>query len=299
MKTSLQLMWLLLFFFCSVLCSRSQAQVSADISIYREDIILKGKMYLHEGAEVVPTVILLHGFPDDGDPLDLGKKLCEAGINVLTFNISGTYLSGGEYNWDNTQKDIKAAFEFINQPENILKYNIDTGNLYLAGYSYGGGMALTYAASNPEVKSVFAVSGNDHGAFMREYDRNPGLKQMIDKIFNDLRGRPEIVRFGPGGTPKEVAEMKFMENNPKYDLIYCAPQLATKNIFLIGGWNDWNVSIENVVLPLYRALLKEGAKDVKITAFQDNHSFKNSRGEIAQVIIEWIKTTTVKNQRDL
>lgn len=292
-------MWLLSTFFSSVFCTRSQAQITTDISICREDIILKGKVYMPETTEPVPTVILLHGFPDEGDPLGLGKKLSEAGINVLTFNISGTYGSGGESNWDNTQKDIKAAFKFINQPENIIKYNIDTGNLYLAGYSYGGGMALTYAANNPEVGSVIAVSGNDHGAFMREYNRNPELKQMIDKIFNDLRDRPEIVRFGPGGTPKEVAEMRIMENNPTYDLIYCAPQLVTKNIFLIGGWNDWNVSIENVVLPLYRALMKEGARNVKITAFQDNHSFKNSRDEIAQVIIDWIKNTTEKNQRDL
>lgn len=285
-------MWLLSTFFISVICTRSQAQISTDISIYREDIILKGKIYTPEAAEAVPTVILLHGFPDDGDPLDLGKKLSEAGINVITFNISSTYGSGGEYNWENTQKDIKAAFEFINQPENIIKFKTDTGNLYLAGYSYGGGMALTYAAKNPEVKSVFTVSGNDHGAFMREYNQNPELRQMIDNIFNEFRNRPEIVRFGPAGTPKEVAEMKILETNPTYDLIYCAPMLVSKNILLIGGWNDWNVSIESVVLPLYRALMKEGAKNVKITAFQDNHSFKNSRDEVAQVIIEWIKTTS-------
>ena len=43
----------------------------------------------------------------------------------------------------------------------------------------------------------------------------------------------------------------------------------------------------------------EGAKNVKVTAFQDNHLFKNSRNEIAQVIIEWIKTTTRKSLRDL
>lgn len=89
--------------------------------------------------------------------------------------------------------------------------------------------------------------------------------------------------------------MNILAINPTYDLIYCAPLLATKNIFLIGGWNDWNVSIENVVLPLYRALIKEGAKNVKITAFQDDHSFRNSRNELAQAIIVWIKTTTEKN----
>ena len=43
---------------------------------------------------------------------------------------------------------------------------------------------------------------------MKEYNRNPELRQMIDNIFNRLKSQPEIVRFAQGGTPKEVAEMK-------------------------------------------------------------------------------------------
>lgn len=124
---------------------------------------------------------------------------------------------------------------------------------------------------------------------MEEYKRNPEMQKMIDKMFNDLKAQPEKVRFARGGTPKEIAEMKIIELNPTYHLLKSAPLLAQKDILLIGGWADHNVSIENIILPLYRALKNEEAKTVRIVAFQDDHSFKNSGEGLAQTIIEWIK----------
>lgn len=268
-----------------------------DITITRDGIFLKGKIYAVEEDGLFPSVVLLQGFPgNEKDVLGIGQKLVQVGINVLTFNYSGTYKSQGEFSFDNSQKDIEAAFDFIRRPENILKYKIDTAQIILGGYSYGGGMALTYAANHPEIREVFSIAGNDHGAFMREYNRNPEMKKMIDEMFDELKAQPEKVRFAPGGTPKEIAEMKFIELNPTYDLQYCATLLAPKDILLIGGWNDQNVSIENIILPLYRALKNEKAKNIKITAFQDNHSFKNSRVELVQMIIEWIKSATERNK---
>ncbi|MFO7853447.1 MAG: alpha/beta fold hydrolase [Bacteroidota bacterium] len=297
MKSSSRSFRLILAFLVSLIFTQSQAQEPADITIHRGDIPLKGKFYETEGTGVFPTVILLHGFPgNDKDILDIGRKLPEAGINALTFNYSGTHQSEGLFNFENSQKDIKAAFEFIYHSGNISKYKIDTNHVYLGGYSYGGGMALTYAANHPETQSVFSIAGNDHGAFIKEYNHNPEVRDMIDKMFDDLKNQPEIVRFGPGGTPEAMAEMEIIKLNPTYDLRYCAPMLAQKNILLIGAWDDVNVSIENVVLPLYRALKNEKAKNVKITAVQDDHSFRNSREELAQIIIEWIKTTSERNK---
>jgi len=36
-------------------------------------------------------------------------------------------------------------------------------------------------------------------------------------------------------------------------------------------------------------LKKEKAQNVKIVAFQDDHSLKNCRDELAQTIIEWLR----------
>ena len=269
--------------------AQSQAAAQVEIIINRNDIHLKGKFYISEDSGTFPTVILLQGFPgNETDVLDIGMKLSEVGYNALTFNYSGTHHSEGEFNFNNSQKDVEAAFNFIYRPENISKFKIDTTRIILGGYSFGGGMALTYAANHPNVKEVFSIAGNDHGAAIREYKLNPERKKMLNDIFDELKPRTDIVRFGPGGTPKEIVEMKILESNPSFDLRYCAPLLAPKNILLIGGWDDQNVSIENRVLPLYRALINAKAKNVKINAVQDNHSFRNSREELAQIIIEWL-----------
>jgi pimeloyl-ACP methyl ester carboxylesterase len=268
-----------------------QASTPLDITIDRNGVLLKGKFYVSEGTGNFPTVILLPGFPgNETDVLGIGSKLSDENINALILNYSGTLQSQGEFNFGNTQKDIQAAFDFIHQPDNIRKFKIDTTRIILGGHSYGGGMAFTYAANHPEIKEVFSIAGNDHGIFMEEYNRNPEMRKTIDKMFNDLKAPTGHVRFAKGGTPKEIAEMKIIELNPTYHLLKSAPLLAQKDILLIGGWDDNAVSIEHIILPLYRALINEKAKKVKITAVQDNHSFRNSRIELAQMIIEWIKT---------
>jgi pimeloyl-ACP methyl ester carboxylesterase len=283
-------------FYNTVLCmllvltlAYSQKLSPLDITLDRDGVQLKGKFYITEIEGSYPTVILLHGFPGgEGDVLGIGAKLSEAGINVLTFNYSGTHHSEGDFNFDNSQKDIGTAFDFIFKSENITKFKIDTTRIILGGYSFGGGMALTYAANHPEINKIFSIAGNDHGAALREYKQNPQRQRMLDNIFDELQSETEIVRFGSGGTPKELAEMNIIESNPTYDLRYCVPLLAPKKILLIAGWDDNNVSIENIVLPLYREFLKENTQNVKIMGVQDDHSFKNSREELAQIIIDWL-----------
>ena len=280
----------LILFSATLAIAQNQNPTPVEVTINRDGIHLKGKFYIPESTGIFPTVILLQGFPgNEQDVFSIGEKLSETGFNALTFNYSGTYHSEGEYSFENTQKDIEAVFEFIYRPENIQQYKINTNSIYLGGYSYGGGMALTYAANHPEIKSVFSIGGNDHGAFFKEYNRNPEMRELIDQMFDEYKTQTETFRFGPGGTPKEIAEMGIIEMNPTFDLIYCAPFLAPKNILLIGGWNDQKVSFENIILPLYRALINAKAHNVKISAVQDDHSFRNSRKELAQIIINWLK----------
>jgi limonene-1,2-epoxide hydrolase len=165
-------------------------------------------------------------------------------------------------------------------------------------------MAMTYAANHPEIKEVFSIVGNDHGAFMREYNSNPEMRKEIDKMFDNLKIRTDVVRFGPGGIVKEIVEMKIIESNPTYDLRICAPMLAERRILLIGGWDDLKASFENIVLPLYRELKKEKAEDVTVVGIKDGHSLRNSRDEVAQIIINWLRTipkhsSTIENNKSM
>ncbi len=71
--------------------------------------------------------------------------------------------------------------------------------------------------------------------------------------------------------------------------------LAPKDILLFGGWDDPNVSVENIILPLYRALISEHAAPVTIIAVQDNHTFKDTRTELPQ---EWKNQAFEKKEND-
>ncbi len=281
----------ILFSLLSQLTIQSQELTPVDITIDRDGTLLNGKLYVSEGNGIFPTVLLLHGFPgNETDVLGLGNSLSKLGINVLTVNYSGTYQSQGEFSFKNTQKDIQAAYEFIHQPENTRKYKLDTTCIHLGGLSYGGGMALTYAANHPEINSVFSIAGTDHGEFIREYTTNPSLQEWFDNLINSL-GAPEgPVRIEDGFSLNEIVEIGIDNYLSTLDLRICAPLLAHKHIMLIGGWDDINISLEHHLLPLYRALRNENAQKVKITAVQDNHSFRDTRVELTQIIAEWIKT---------
>jgi len=81
---------------------------------------------------------------------------------------------------------------------------------------------------------------------------------------------------------------KLVDSVDFYDLRLSAPKLADRKILLIGGWDDRNVTIDNHLLPLYRALKKENGPNVEFIAYQADHSFSNVREKLAEDIVEWI-----------
>ena len=67
-----------------------------DIIIDREGVKLKGEFYISASGDNSPTLILLQGFPgNESDVLGLSNIISKAGINVITFNYSGTFRSQG------------------------------------------------------------------------------------------------------------------------------------------------------------------------------------------------------------
>lgn len=286
MKNKLNIV-IILFFLTNVLFA--QQENFERVKISQDDIDLNGIIFPVRGEGPYPVVLLLRGFPGgESDIFGIGEKFQQSGILTLTFNYSGTYGSEGDYTMENTSKDIDAAFEFLTTKENVVRYNIDTSKFYLGGYSYGGGMALTYAAKNPQIKKIFSIAGTDHGEFFREYFLNDNFAKMIDEMFDQLKAPNGPVRFMKGKLPKETTQEDVAAADFTIDLRKCAPLIANRKILLIAGFDDPMVTMENHMLPLYRALQNENAENVRFVAFQDNHSFRKYREEIAWTILNWI-----------
>ncbi len=268
----------------------SQTKNKEEVKIPRGNFLLDGIVFPVIGSESYPALLLLRGLPGgQSDVFGIGAKLQAAGILTLTFSYSGTYKSEGEYSMEYTVDDIDAALDFLRDPNNIEKYNIDTAKLYLGGYSYGGGMSLTYAANNPEIENVFSIAGTDHGEFFRTYFANKQYAEMIDNMFNQIKAPEGPVRFEIGKMPKDITPEDVTTLNRYIDLRISAPLIANKNILLVAGVDDQFVTMENHILPLYRSLQNENAGNVKFVIFQDDHSFNKSSEEISELILHWIK----------
>ncbi|MFC1878674.1 alpha/beta hydrolase [Chloroflexota bacterium] len=245
---------------------------------------LHGVFYPGGGETPRQTALLVRGFPpEEGDSI-FGQRLAVGGINAMIFWHRGTGQSEGTFSLKHAQEDIHAALDFLGTGSVIEKYKIDTDRLLLGGISFGGGMALSYAAAHPSVRRVFTLAGDDHGEVKRHHQRDPAYAEGMDAYLASLNYPDGPIHFENDRLMDEI-----IQDPTPYDLRLNAAALADRDILLIGGWDDAVVTFEDKILPVYRALKAAGADSVKITAVQDDHSFEHSINELAEIIITWIK----------
>jgi pimeloyl-ACP methyl ester carboxylesterase len=284
--TTLTLLLLLSLLAASLSLSQTNERAPLPISFQSEGHSIKGLFYPSTTQGNIYTVILLHGFPgSEGDVLGQGQSLSKAGLNVLTFNYSGTFQSEGVQNFETPLRDIKSAFDLLHQPDMMMKYQIDTTRIILIGYCYGGSMALNYAARHPEIRRVISLVCTEHGEFAREYLRNKQMAMKLDSAFDALK-RPN----GPVNFQGKEELKKLAQNPTPYDMVLNAPKIADRDILLVTAWDDFVTMTEHHHLPLYRALKKAGAAHVMFVAFQTNHSFRNVREELTTELARWIQS---------
>ena len=147
------------------------------------DLRLEGELSLPEGKIPFPIVVICHPHPLYGGNMDnnVVTAICSAltkdSIAALRFNFRGMGNSGGKYNEGiGEQEDVRAALDFISQlPE------IDNKRIGLAGYSFGGLMALSVAIRDSRVKQLALIS--------------PALKEKGWNQFKEYN-KPKLVIVG-------------------------------------------------------------------------------------------------------
>jgi len=90
------------------------------------------------------------------DPLTrlIARELAAAGLITLRFNFRGVGASGGEQTDGRLEPlDIAGAIEFL-----LTQPLVNAAKLCVIGHAFGAYMALTYAAHDPRVKTVVAIS---------------------------------------------------------------------------------------------------------------------------------------------
>lgn len=237
-----------------------------------------------------PTLILVHGFPGNSQsPLGLAEKINAAGIKILVFNYQGSFTSEGFFNNGNSIHDIVVAMSFLKQEKTMRQFEIDTSNIVLCGYSFGGGSSLIAAVHHPEIRKIVSIGGYDYSVDIKKMKSDSGYRDTFEKRVSGS--------FSPNGPINSDLESfhrfndSLILNVDYYDIVKNAEKLRDREILFIAGWLDNTALIEENVLPLYRQLKKLNSEKVSIRVFDTNHGFGNVKDDLIKVIVDWTKGT--------
>jgi alpha/beta superfamily hydrolase len=125
-----------------------------------KDITLEACWHFPETKGPWPAVVVCHPHPLYGGTMSANvvfgicQALAEKNVAALRFNFRGVGKSGGDFGEGIAeQEDVKAALDFA-----LANENIDKERIGLAGYSFGGMVALPVALRDERVKRLVLVS---------------------------------------------------------------------------------------------------------------------------------------------
>jgi alpha/beta superfamily hydrolase len=188
-----------------------------------KDISLEACWHFPDEKGPLPAVVVCHPHPLYGGSMSsnvvfgICQALAERGVAALRFNFRGVGQSGGQFGEGiGEQEDVKAALDFASDTENIDKERIG-----LAGYSFGGMVALPVALRDERVKRLALISPYlDEGGWeaLEGYDKpkfvivgEDDLVIQRDYFLKLAEAKPEQYRVIPkadhfwGGYEAEVA----------------------------------------------------------------------------------------------
>lgn len=269
-----------------VIPAGAAAQLEAPSHVFvpsGEDSVWVGIYEPPAGAALTPALVLVPGFPAIGaDVLGLGQSLSKLGSYVLVLHPRGHGSSSGWATFANAKDDVGAVLEWLETtdalPESVPR------PVVLGGYSWGGGIVLSYAAEHPATRRVVSIAASDHGAFIRRVDEDRAYGDFFRSTLESLEAPNGPVRFD---VDADLAELR--SDWESHDLSTIAPRLAGRDLLLIVGWDDEQVEVEHQVLPFYRALRAAEAETLRIIGYQDDHSFESVRSRMTEAIHAWLE----------
>lgn len=255
-----------------------------ELSFRNDGSNVSGKLYKAEAAKPAPAVILLQGYPGrDSEYFGIGTFLKNNGINAYVFNYRGSFQSEGFFSIENSVADVIKAVEFLKLPDVSKKYNIDTTNLTILGYSLGSEIAFLGSKSCPSVKKLIALGCSN-------------LKLTADKIEADSayrRNHMQAIKLGlkfmHSNMNAEQLHAWLLSHKSELDLANCIDALSGKQILFIGGVNDLMAPVEENTIPLYRLFQEKENSRCSMKLLECGHNFKDVQPELHRIILDWVK----------
>ncbi len=244
---------------------------------------ISAKFFKASETKFCPTVILVQGYPgNENDVLGIGAYLKEHDINAIMFNYRGSYKSEGLFSIENAVSDVVNAVEFVKNPETVLKYNIDTTNIAVAGYSLGSAIVIMSSDKCPAVSKFIIMAPTN-------------LKLTAQKIESDSLYRKNHLNALKAGSQfinskmsPEKTHQWMIEHKSYLDLLNTVDVLSNRKVLMLGGWNDSLAPVEENLFPVYRALQKRSA-ECRLILYESGHTLKNVLPGMYSDISDWLK----------
>lgn len=120
------------------------------------DIKLEGYLCVLEKR---PAIVICHPHPLHGGTMNnsvvlaLRNAAWKLGIGTLRFNFRGTGRSEGTHT-----DGVREIDDTVSAIGYLRAQGVDTDNIYIAGYSFGAGIALKVACLDERIKKAIAVA---------------------------------------------------------------------------------------------------------------------------------------------
>ena len=195
-----------------------------DISFYRDDLCLGGRIYLPEGDGPFPTVIVATGLRVSCDEYEeLAENYAQQGIACVLFDFAGG--PEGESHSDGEQLDMCLTSEVkdLNAVlDGILTLDIvDKDNIFLFGHSFGGEVSTVVAAQREnDINALILMEP----AFL--------MSDMVRMFIPEGSPIPESVSF-----PYYLGH-DFIEEMLAFDIFEYIPEFDGNVILFAGDTGD-------------------------------------------------------------
>lgn len=251
-----------------------EAQVAERMDSHGSEIVVTS--WIPNGEAVAAALFVPGWGGGPSDVLGIASFLSANDVEAFVLTPRGWHESEGEASFHNALDDIETALAWARKRT--------SHDVAIGGHSFGGGMALAYAARDRSVRRVISVAGTDHGHLIRQYESDPSFAEILEPILASTAAPQGPIRFDVDATLRELTEGQAV-----FGLRENAEALMDRSVLMFGGWEDVNTTVDGYLLPFYRSLRAAGASDVTFVVFHTDHGFGNVRESLYQEILGWLK----------
>lgn len=227
--------------------------------------------------DAMPTIIYGHGFTgnktgDNRMGVQLARKLCQEGYQVIRFDYIGSGESEGEFAthtyFTGWVKDFQSVLAWVRTTEDI---DVDLDNIGLIGHSLGGAIVSYLASIEPHIKAICTLAPVFY----------------LEASFQQVIIGEELWALGSnGGVMKDFYNKKlsldpyFIQDLQHYDMREIANQIQIP-LCIIHGLKDQVIPFEHSSHFLQHVSSEQ--KDLQLYE-QEEHLFSP---EIHAYILNW------------